>query len=153
MDTHHQLHSLGNRDAFVLDHLDSVFSSVDGAQTTSARGDCVALTTDRTSWTLGLLVRQQLFCSSDLSSYSLTKCHRLIALGKIAKRNFPLSATIPHTAQAGETFYIVGLIVGILLWGFALIWSVIAIVMIAKTYPFPFNMGWWGFIFPIGKAK
>lgn len=41
------------------------------------------------------------------------------------------------------------MIVGILLWGFALIWFVIAIVMIAMNYPFPFNMGWWGFIFPV----
>jgi tellurite resistance protein TehA-like permease len=56
-------------------------------------------------------------------------------------------------AQAGETFYIIGLVVGMLLWGFALIWFVIAIVMIAMAYPFPFNMGWWGFIFPIGKSK
>lgn len=87
------------------------------------------------------------------SRWSLILFHRLIALGKVARRNFPLSGTIPHVAQAGETFYVVGLIVGIVLWGFAIIWFVIAVVMIAMTYPFPFNMGWWGFIFPVGKFQ
>lgn len=78
--------------------------------------------------------------------------HSLISLGKVAKRTFPLSTTIPsYSAQAGETFHLIGLLVGLLLWGFALVWFTIAIVMIATTYPFPFNMGWWGFVFPIGK--
>jgi tellurite resistance protein TehA-like permease len=27
----------------------------------------------------------------------------------------------------------------------------VAIVMIATSGGFPFNMGWWGFIFPVGK--
>jgi tellurite resistance protein TehA-like permease len=25
--------------------------------------------------------------------------------------------------------------------------------MIATAYPFPFNMGWWGFIFPVGEFQ
>jgi tellurite resistance protein TehA-like permease len=43
--------------------------------------------------------------------------------------------------------------VGILLWGFALVWFIVAIIMISTVASFPFNMGWWGFIFPVGKFK
>jgi len=74
----------------------------------------------------------------------------LIALGKVARHNFPITGTIPKVANAGEIFYIIGLIAGIILWGFALIWFLIAIIMIATAFPFPFNMGWWGFVFPVG---
>lgn len=42
---------------------------------------------------------------------------------------------------------------GILLWGFAVVWFIIATIMIVTAYPFPFNMGWWGFIFPVGKSR
>ena len=59
---------------------------------------------------------------------------------------------MPHVkTHAGDVFYIVGLLVGIILWGFALVWFVIAILMIIMAAKFPFNMGWWGFIFPVGE--
>lgn len=74
-------------------------------------------------------------------------------LGKVARNSFPLTGTIPHVAHAGDTFYLVGLMLGLLLWGFALVWFIVAIIMIATAYPFPFNMGWWGFIFPVGRSK
>lgn len=61
--------------------------------------------------------------------------------------------TIPTIAQAGEFFYLIGLAIGLVLWGFALIWFIIAIIMISSAYPFPFNMGWWGFVFPVGKLS
>lgn len=50
-------------------------------------------------------------------------------------------------------FYLVGLITGIVLWGFALVWFIVAIIMIATTISFPFNMGWWGFVFPVGESE
>ncbi|KAH8721588.1 sulfite efflux pump SSU1 [Phaeosphaeriaceae sp. PMI808] len=74
----------------------------------------------------------------------------LIALGKVARHVFPLYNTIPHVARAGDTFYLIGLMVGILIWAFAVVWFIVAVIMIATAYPFPFNMGWWGFIFPVG---
>ena len=49
----------------------------------------------------------------------------------------------------GEIFYVVGILVGLILWGFAIVWFVVAVVMIALARRFPFNMGWWGFIFPV----
>ena len=74
----------------------------------------------------------------------------IIQLGKQAKAIFPLTHALPFVANAGETFYVVGFLVGLIMWGFAVIWFVIAVIMIAQTKRFPFNMGWWGFIFPIG---
>jgi hypothetical protein len=58
---------------------------------------------------------------------------------------------IPKVTHAGDIFYLAGLLVGLILWGFALVWFIVAIIMIAAASPFPFNMGWWGFVFPVGK--
>jgi tellurite resistance protein TehA-like permease len=41
---------------------------------------------------------------------------------------------------------------GLILWGFAIVWFVVAVFMLAISGGFPFNMGWWGFIFPIGQS-
>ena len=71
----------------------------------------------------------------------------------MAKHDFPLTGTIPHLARAGDSFYLTGLILGFLLWSFAVVWFIVAIIMISTAYPFPFNMGWWGFIFPVGKSR
>jgi tellurite resistance protein TehA-like permease len=74
-------------------------------------------------------------------------------LGKVARHNFPLTGTLSLMPQAGGIFYLIGLILGIILWSFALVWFIVAIIMIATAVSFPFNMGWWGFIFPVGKSK
>lgn len=47
----------------------------------------------------------------------------------------------------------VGVLIGIILWGSAIVWFVVAVIMMAKSGGFPFNMGWWGFIFPIGELR
>jgi tellurite resistance protein TehA-like permease len=76
----------------------------------------------------------------------------IIVLGKVARHNFPLTGTFSESPiAAGGIFYLVGCMLGLILWGFAVLWFVIAIIMIATAPSFPFNMGWWGFIFPIGK--
>jgi tellurite resistance protein TehA-like permease len=77
----------------------------------------------------------------------------LIVLGKVARRSFAITGAIPNVPHAGDIFYVVGLVAGILLWSFALVWFIVAIIMIASAFPFPFNMGWWGFIFPVGEFK
>lgn len=71
-------------------------------------------------------------------------------LGRLAKSLFPVTDSLPHVRGAGDVFYIVGVLAGIILWGFATVWLVVAIIMIATFGRFPFNMGWWGFIFPVG---
>lgn len=49
--------------------------------------------------------------------------------------------------------YLIGLLIGVLLWGLAIVWFIVAVIMIVTNYPFPFNMGFWGFIFPIGELE
>lgn len=67
---------------------------------------------------------------------------------------FPETHALPHVVHipAGEVFYTVGILVGLILWGFAIVWFIVAIMMIATSGGFPFNMGWWGFIFPVGEC-
>jgi hypothetical protein len=76
---------------------------------------------------------------------------RIISLGKLAKRVFVVTHSLPHVEiAAGDVFYVLGFLLGLILWSFAFIWLVIAIVMMIVSGGFPFNMGWWGFIFPVG---
>jgi hypothetical protein len=76
---------------------------------------------------------------------------RIISLGKLAKRVFVVTHSLPHVEiAAGDVFYVLGFLLGLILWSFAIIWLVIAIVMMLVSGGFPFNMGWWGFIFPVG---
>lgn len=45
-----------------------------------------------------------------------------------------------------------GLVAGITLWGFGLWWMVMALLITARYLRtgIPFNLGWWGFTFPLG---
>ena len=68
-------------------------------------------------------------------------------LGTVAMKTFPKTGTlIPH---AGEIFYVVGVLIALVMWGFGLVWLFFALASITQS-SFPFNMGWWGFTFPIG---
>lgn len=77
--------------------------------------------------------------------------YRIISLGKLSKRLFTTTHAIPHATNAGEVFYVVGIMLGIILWGFAILWFIVPLMMMAVSGKFPFNMGWWGFIFPVGE--
>jgi len=61
---------------------------------------------------------------------------------------FPLTHTLHPLA--GDAFYIAGYFTALLLWGFGILWFFFAIATILRQKHFPFNMGWWGFTFPIG---
>lgn len=52
----------------------------------------------------------------------------------------------------GEIAYGLGLIAGITLWGFGLWWMLIAVLITLRYLRagIPFNLGWWGFTFPLG---
>ena len=80
-------------------------------------------------------------------------CFRIITLSKVALRLFPIVHALPRVKHIapGEALYTISLFIGLILWGFAVVWFIIAVMMIAMAGGFPFNMGWWGFIFPIGK--
>ena len=78
--------------------------------------------------------------------------YSIIILGKLARRLFPITHSLSSVAGAGDVFYVVGFLVGLILWGFAIIWFIIAVIMLSISGGFPFNMGWWGFIFPVGQC-
>ncbi|SEN40214.1 C4-dicarboxylate transporter/malic acid transport protein [Pseudomonas sp. ok272] len=52
----------------------------------------------------------------------------------------------------GEVAAGIGLIAGITLWGFGLWWMLIAVLITVRYLRdgIPFNLGWWGFTFPLG---
>jgi tellurite resistance protein TehA-like permease len=63
-----------------------------------------------------------------------------------------LSKTHNHTlpASAGDIFSALGFLTALILWGFGLSWLFFALTSIVYTRKFPFNIGWWGFTFPLG---
>ena len=69
-------------------------------------------------------------------------------LGKVARRVLLETETLDPLA--GSVMYVLGFFVAIIMWGFGLIWLGFALATIYKSRPFPFNMGWWGFTFPLG---
>lgn len=69
-------------------------------------------------------------------------------LGADAKKNFPITTNLDP--QAGSILYVMGFITAIILWGFGLAWMFMAIVSLIRCRRFPFTMGWWSFVFPLG---
>ena len=68
-------------------------------------------------------------------------------LGIQASNIFPRTKTL-HP-MAGEVLYNLGVMIAMILWGFGLVWLFFAVASVSQRR-FPFNMGWWGFTFPIG---
>ena len=74
----------------------------------------------------------------------------IMQLGKVAMQIFPKTHTLPTAAgNAGEILYIVGWLIALIMWGFGIVWLFFALASISRS-KFPFNMGWWGFTFPLG---
>lgn len=73
-------------------------------------------------------------------------------LGKVSMTLFHQTNTFPESTlvYAGDVFYLFGFLVAIFLWGFGLVWLFFALATIYHSKHFPFNMGWWGFTFPLG---
>ena len=72
----------------------------------------------------------------------------LIILGKVSRTVFPRTGTLDP--MAGQIAYVSGFLVALIIWGFGLLWFCFALVAIYRSRPLPFNMGWWGFTFPLG---
>lgn len=64
----------------------------------------------------------------------------------------PATFTAAHLDAIGPVAAGIGLIGGAILWGYGLWWLVLAVLMTARylRQGMPFNMGWWGFTFPLG---
>lgn len=71
----------------------------------------------------------------------------IMQLGKVCMQIFPETHTL--VPSAGPTLYVLGFILALIMWGFGLVWFFFALASISRS-KFPFNMGWWGFTFPIG---
>ncbi|KAB8077286.1 voltage-dependent anion channel [Aspergillus leporis] len=72
----------------------------------------------------------------------------ILYLGKVARRLLGESDSVDPIA--GHMAYVLGLLISLLMWSFGLTWLVFALATIYYRSPFPFNMGWWGFTFPLG---
>jgi tellurite resistance protein TehA-like permease len=76
-------------------------------------------------------------------------------LGKVAFTIFPITNTLSFPSNttaninAGEILYVLGWFIAIIMWGFGLVWMFFAAASISRS-KFPFNMGFWGFTFPLG---
>ena len=74
----------------------------------------------------------------------------IMQLGKVALKIFPETRTLDTAAgKAGEILYVVGWLMALIMWGFGIVWLFFALASISRS-KFPFNMGWWGFTFPLG---
>lgn len=71
----------------------------------------------------------------------------IMQLGKVAKTVFPITETLD--LSAGGAFYNLGVALALIIWGYGLVWLFFAVASISRN-KFPFNMGWWGFTFPLG---
>ena len=71
----------------------------------------------------------------------------IMKMGSVAMKLFPKTGVL--IPNAGEIFYVVGFLIALVMWGFALAWWFFALASILRS-PFPFNIGWWSFTFPIG---
>ena len=69
-----------------------------------------------------------------------------------------LGADAPHAfaaaglAEIGQVAAGIGVIGGAMLWGYGLWWLALAVLMTVRYIRegMPFNLGWWGFTFPLG---
>ena len=73
----------------------------------------------------------------------------IMQLGTDALSLFQNYGYIPAAPMAGQIFYAAGILVALIMWGFGLVWLFFAIASLSRQR-FPFNLGWWGFTFPLG---
>ncbi|KAF1845495.1 uncharacterized protein K460DRAFT_376910 [Cucurbitaria berberidis CBS 394.84] len=79
-----------------------------------------------------------------MGGYSITY------LGNVSRRVFPQTEFFSEMPVAGDMFFVLGIFIALIMWAFGLTWLCFALASIYKARPFPFNMGWWGFTFPLG---
>ncbi len=57
-------------------------------------------------------------------------------------------------APYGTAFHALGLVYGVPMWGFAMLWAALAIAVTVRTarQGLPFSLTWWSFTFPVGTV-
>ncbi|OIW34242.1 hypothetical protein CONLIGDRAFT_566654 [Coniochaeta ligniaria NRRL 30616] len=73
----------------------------------------------------------------------------VMQLGQDSLKLFERNNYIPAAPAAGQILYMGGVMLALIMWGFGLVWLFFALASISRT-KFPFNLGWWGFTFPLG---
>ncbi|KAH8809938.1 malate permease [Hyaloscypha sp. PMI_1271] len=74
----------------------------------------------------------------------------IMNLGSVAIEVFVETGTLQSsTTNSAEILYVLGWLVATIMWGSGLVWLFFAVASITRS-KFPFNMGWWGFTFPLG---
>jgi tellurite resistance protein TehA-like permease len=76
--------------------------------------------------------------------------YTLTILGGICRRVLPQTEPFSDLPIAGDVLFVLGVFIALIMWAFGLTWLCFALASIYKSRPFPFNMGWWGFTFPLG---
>jgi len=77
--------------------------------------------------------------------------YTIMYLGAQARDILPLVPPfLSHVAMAADMLYILGIFTALIMWAFGTVWFVHALAAIYSCGRFPFNMGWWGFTFPLG---
>ena len=71
----------------------------------------------------------------------------IMQLGKVAMEVMPKTKSL--VPDAGRILYVVGFGIALVMWGYGLVWLFFALASISRS-KVPFNMGWWGFTFPLG---
>ncbi|KAH0372829.1 sulfite efflux pump SSU1, partial [Aureobasidium melanogenum] len=73
----------------------------------------------------------------------------ILQCGKAAKMIFPKLTVLP--SEAGTILYVMGLIMGLVIWAMAIPWMCFAVGSVLRLkFRFPFNIGWWAFLYPVG---
>ncbi|KAG9561580.1 sulfite efflux pump SSU1, partial [Aureobasidium melanogenum] len=73
----------------------------------------------------------------------------ILQCGKAAKMIFPKLTLLP--SEAGTILYVMGLIMGLVIWAMAIPWMCFAVGSVLRLkFRFPFNIGWWAFLYPVG---
>ncbi|KAM5342690.1 hypothetical protein ACJ41O_013656 [Fusarium nematophilum] len=70
-------------------------------------------------------------------------------LGRVSLKLSAENAVMPAAPVAGQFFYVAGIFIALVMWGFGLVWLSSALAAVLRGR-FPFNLGWWAFTFPLG---
>ncbi|KAJ4167701.1 Plasma membrane sulfite pump involved in sulfite metabolism [Fusarium falciforme] len=71
-------------------------------------------------------------------------------LGQVSLKLFKRNNFIPAAPMAGQFFYVAGILIALVMWGFGLMWLFFALAALYRRRRFPFNLNWWAFTFPLG---
>jgi tellurite resistance protein TehA-like permease len=148
-DTDRLLCPLGHGNAACNGGVGRLLSAPGGSQDTAPRSDSQQLSPTGSAWVWWLWVWLpiNIITSSVVEQAQLTESS-IMYLGKVSRDIF--QETNALDPMAGSILYVLGFFVAIIMWGFGLVWFCLALASIYQSRPFPFNMGWWGFTFPLG---